>query len=344
MASGHEIRPFSDNRAPQTLEPKHIPAAPIAMGPASPEEPWPADSQPNPFREAETAPDTGHRSGDGPFSGVGRFERPSRDTGTRRPSALALANDATAEPAILDVLARDSDQNVREAVAKSPRLLEHTWQVLSLDPAWQVRAQLALNPVLPHDIQSLLAQDPDYAVRFRLAQNSHLAIRVFIRLATDANPLVRRILTTNTATPFHLPAARMPAVAEARDGTEWTMILSKDRVPEDLRTKLLAPLAAAPAPLAFSPYFDSHPENVSWLASNLLARAISAERADLGGLLLNLCHASADPSEISGIVALGKIDATGCLTEGFVQTLADYEYAGNPAQRDALAAALAKLG
>jgi hypothetical protein len=80
---------------------------------------------------------------------------------------VRLAEDVTAEPAVLDRLADSSWAQVRSAVADNPRSLIYTLLKLAYDVDSDVRYQLAENARTPRQVLEVLQKDENPFVSYR---------------------------------------------------------------------------------------------------------------------------------------------------------------------------------
>jgi hypothetical protein len=80
---------------------------------------------------------------------------------------VRLAEDGTAEPAVLDRLADSNWAQVRSAVADNPRTLIYTLLKLAYDVDSDVRYQLAENSKTPAQVLQVLQKDENPFVSYR---------------------------------------------------------------------------------------------------------------------------------------------------------------------------------
>jgi hypothetical protein len=80
---------------------------------------------------------------------------------------VKLAEDTTAEPAVLDRLADSNWTQVRSAVADNPRSLIYTLLKLAYDVDSDVRYQLAENAKTPKQVLRILQKDENPFVSYR---------------------------------------------------------------------------------------------------------------------------------------------------------------------------------
>src|SRR5690606_8450517 len=94
------------------------------------------------------------------------------------------------------VLAKDKDQDVREALAKNKNLCEEAQKLLVHDEQVDVRCALAECPDLTVDIMHSLSKDFN-EVQAKLASNSCLSEELQLRLSQHESERVREALATN---------------------------------------------------------------------------------------------------------------------------------------------------
>ena len=103
----------------------------------------------------------------------------------------------------LNLLARDSDASVREAVARNPSTPAETLNLLARDSDADVREAVAENPSTPAETLNLLARDSDASasVREAVAKNPNTPAETLNLLARDSDASVREAVARNPSTP-----------------------------------------------------------------------------------------------------------------------------------------------
>ena len=112
---------------------------------------------------------------------------------------IALSRLTPAES--LNLLARDSASDVRQAVAKNPRTPAETLNLLARDSDWHVRKAVAENPSTPAESLNLLARDSDADVREAVAENPSTPAETLNLLARDSKSYVREAVAKNPSPP-----------------------------------------------------------------------------------------------------------------------------------------------
>ncbi|BAZ11925.1 leucine rich repeat variant [Calothrix sp. NIES-4071] len=107
---------------------------------------------------------------------------------------------------ILEQLAKDSDETVRQVVSQNSNLPLATLLELARDPSINVRLGLVYkNPhqkrSTPVQLLEILAQDPSEQVRAKVAEHPDTPVEILIRLANDTSREVKTKLTGNPNTP-----------------------------------------------------------------------------------------------------------------------------------------------
>ena len=105
---------------------------------------------------------------------------------------------------LINRLAGEPWEDVREIVAENPLLSPETMRRLASDPADSVRYALADNPRLPLDILGILASDPDFEVRCKIARNDNTPLNVLRQLAFDPDSEVRYEVASSRKTPLDI--------------------------------------------------------------------------------------------------------------------------------------------
>jgi hypothetical protein len=105
---------------------------------------------------------------------------------------------------LLELLAKDSDQEVRRNVARHPSASAGTLELLAADSEAWVRADVASNPSAACDVLQALAGDLDEAVRAGVARNPATRVLVLEILARDSHPNVRWGVASNPSTPMQM--------------------------------------------------------------------------------------------------------------------------------------------
>ena len=107
---------------------------------------------------------------------------------------------------VLEQLAKDTDETVRQVVLQNPNLPLHSLLELAKDESVNVRLWLAYNSS-PHKTQKpvqlleQLAQDTSEQVRARVAGLSETPVDILVRLANDSSRNVKVAVTGNPNTP-----------------------------------------------------------------------------------------------------------------------------------------------
>ncbi len=97
----------------------------------------------------------------------------------------------------LVVLARSEDHRVRNRVAINPNLIPETMASLARDPQFDVRYHLLWRRDLPAEVLNILAGDTDARVRQRVATHLNVTPEIMDRLAKDSDFQVRRAVNRN---------------------------------------------------------------------------------------------------------------------------------------------------
>jgi hypothetical protein len=111
----------------------------------------------------------------------------------RQAVRITSAKKSTTPQAILEKLAVDKDERVREAVAENPSTPEATLEGLACDRFWWVRRAVAWRPSTPQIVLEKLARDTHSRVRTAVARHPSTPQAVLERLAGDEDANVCRI-------------------------------------------------------------------------------------------------------------------------------------------------------
>ncbi len=105
---------------------------------------------------------------------------------------------------VANVLAQDSDKEIRRCLANSERASEELLEQLSLDRKSVVRAAVAANPKTPAWVLAKLAKDSssNWDVRGNVASNSNTEPHVLEQLAEDFVESIRCSVAKNPSTPI----------------------------------------------------------------------------------------------------------------------------------------------
>ncbi len=112
---------------------------------------------------------------------------------------IALSRLTPAES--LNLLARDSASDVRQAVAKNPRTPAETLNLLARDSKCRVLEAVAKNPNTPAETLNLLAKDSNASVREAVARHPSTPAETLNLLARDSDSGVREAVAENPSTP-----------------------------------------------------------------------------------------------------------------------------------------------
>lgn len=110
----------------------------------------------------------------------------------RHKDRIKLANDHNTPLIILEILAKDSDTQVRSNVAVNKNTSLDLLEILAKDPDVQVRSNVASHRNTSESILECLASDLDVRVRCRVASHPKTPTRVIKILAQDSDAKVRR--------------------------------------------------------------------------------------------------------------------------------------------------------
>ena len=101
----------------------------------------------------------------------------------------------------LNLLARDSDRDIRIAVVKKPTTPAETLNLLARDSDRYIRIAVAKNPTTPAETLNLLARDSDGAVLIAVAENPSTPAETLNLLARDSYRGVRKAVAEKPSTP-----------------------------------------------------------------------------------------------------------------------------------------------
>lgn len=125
---------------------------------------------------------------------------------------LAVAECERTPPQLLAVLAKDSDNQVRELVSRNYASPVPILDALSRDPRWSVRVAVATNPATPAHTLKRLSHHPYTPIRAAVAWNLNTADRERKRLCRDWRREVRA-----TAASYSAQAACRPPLSVCTD-------------------------------------------------------------------------------------------------------------------------------
>ena len=117
---------------------------------------------------------------------------------------VETASNQNAPGAILQILARDSWNQSREAAIINPACPADTLTVLARDDDSGTRACVASNISCPPELLAALAEDSSLNVRTRVAANRSAPPETLLKLADDPDSIVRVMLAHNNACPRQL--------------------------------------------------------------------------------------------------------------------------------------------
>jgi CheY-like chemotaxis protein len=103
---------------------------------------------------------------------------------------LVLAGNPHTAPALLEKLASDSNQRVRQRVAENPETPQEILLKLAADDHVEVRLAVTENPKTPATLLEQLAKDPSEDVRLGIAGNPRIPSKILSMLAEDENMFV----------------------------------------------------------------------------------------------------------------------------------------------------------
>ncbi|PSF36011.1 hypothetical protein C7H19_14800 [Aphanothece hegewaldii CCALA 016] len=109
----------------------------------------------------------------------------------RHKDRIKLANDHNTPIIFLEILAKDSDTQVRSNVAVNKNTPLELLEILAKDPDTQVRSNVASHRNTSESILECLASDHDVQVRCRVASHPKTPKRIIKQLAQDTDAKVR---------------------------------------------------------------------------------------------------------------------------------------------------------
>ncbi|MBD2166961.1 hypothetical protein H6G04_21455 [Calothrix membranacea FACHB-236] len=123
-----------------------------------------------------------------------------------RNSKLTAARSNKTPIQVLQQLAKDADEAVRQAVSQNANLPLHNLLELARDPSMNVRSNLAYKPShsktpTPIQLLEILAQDESERIRARIAEHPDTPVEILVRLANDSSREVKTKLIANPNTP-----------------------------------------------------------------------------------------------------------------------------------------------
>ncbi|BAZ01968.1 leucine rich repeat variant [Tolypothrix tenuis PCC 7101] len=123
-----------------------------------------------------------------------------------RNSKLTAARSNKTPIQVLQQLAKDADEAVRQAVSQNANLPLHNLLELARDPSVNVRSNLAYKPShsktpTPIQLLEILAQDESERIRARVAEHPNTPVEILVRLANDSSREVKTKLIANPNTP-----------------------------------------------------------------------------------------------------------------------------------------------
>lgn len=202
----------------------------------------------------------------------------------------------------LSALAHDDDWRVRYAAAGSPVADTSILTKLANDPRASVRSSVALNASTPQQLLEALLGEDDYVVRYRMAQNPQLPLDIFTKLILDEHASVRRILTTNSTTPFFYSEFRMNELIEHESPYAWTALLSLQEVPETIKTQLRSN-AKNQIGISINEFAQSNLRNIYLLADLVSDASVTCDTEALFAILSFLCRKPKDPDRIETVAS-----------------------------------------
>ncbi|QIR38607.1 hypothetical protein HCG51_19155 [Tolypothrix sp. PCC 7910] len=123
-----------------------------------------------------------------------------------RNSKLTAARSNKTPIQVLQQLAKDADEAVRQAVSKNANLPLNKLLELARDPSVNVRSNLAYKPShsktpTPIQLLAILAQDESERIRARVAEHPDTPVEILVLLANDSSREVKTKLIANPNTP-----------------------------------------------------------------------------------------------------------------------------------------------
>ncbi|MBD2206119.1 hypothetical protein H6G33_28340 [Calothrix sp. FACHB-1219] len=127
------------------------------------------------------------------------------EKGDRNSKLTAARSNQTPIP-VLQQLAKDADEAIRQAVSKNANLPLNKLLEFTKDPSFHVRSNLAYKPLhskIPTPIQLLeiLAQDESPIIRAKVAEHPDTPVEILVQLANDTSREVKTKLIANPNTP-----------------------------------------------------------------------------------------------------------------------------------------------
>ncbi len=121
-------------------------------------------------------------------------------------SKLTAARSNKTPIQVLQQLAKDADEAVRQAVSQNANLPLNNLLELARDPSLNVRSNLAYKPShsktpTPIQLLEILAQDESERIRARVAEHPDTPVEILVRLANDSSREVKTKLIANPNTP-----------------------------------------------------------------------------------------------------------------------------------------------
>jgi 3-methyladenine DNA glycosylase AlkC len=152
----------------------------------------------------------------------------SRNSDEEVRSAVACARHAPT--AVLEALWNDPDAGVRSCVARNPRTPPQSIETLSTDPDAGVRCSVARNPKTPPQVLEAMSKDADQRVLAWVANNPSTPRTSMKALSRSPNPISPLSLAEDAAT----PAAVLRELAVDRDKEVRLAVASNPGTPSDL--------------------------------------------------------------------------------------------------------------
>jgi len=144
---------------------------------------------------------------------------------------FAVAGDPRSPAVVLEDLAGDANDWVRQRVARNAATPPEVLARLAGDEDGSVRGEAAWNVATPAEALSRLAGDADDGVRWMVAENAATPPEVLARLARDANVNVRGAVVENAATP---PEVLSRLAGDANKVVRWAAAGNAATPPEVL--------------------------------------------------------------------------------------------------------------
>ena len=127
---------------------------------------------------------------------------------------LHIAGNKSTPAQILSQLANDSQLRVRGYVARNPSTPTQILSQLANDSQFHVRRGVARNPSTPVQILSQFANDSQLRVRGYVARNPSTPVQILSELANDSDDDVRRSVARNPSTPAQI-------LSQLADDSAW---------------------------------------------------------------------------------------------------------------------------